>query len=135
MPPASTASLRVVALVSLFYDVAVGAALFFGRSLLTQWFGVPAPQPPIHVDLNAIFVTTIGIGYILPFRDPERYRAYLWLMGPILKGAGAAAFVLDYLWRGSPASYLLFALSDGSLALLTLAMLVRTTRRAAGPGR
>ena len=135
MSPASTASLRTVALVSLIYDVAIGAALFFARSLLTQRFGVPAPQPPIHVDLNAIFVTTIGIGYILPFRDPERYRAYLWLMGPILKGAGATAFVLDYLLRGSPASYLLVALGDGSLALLTLAMLVRTTNRVAVPGR
>ena len=41
-------------------------------------------------------------------------------MGPFLKGAGAIAFVIDYLARGSPASFLLFAASDGALALLTL---------------
>ena len=35
-------------------------------------------------------------------------------MGPLLKGAGAIAFLLDYLFRGSPASFLLFAASDGS---------------------
>ena len=41
-------------------------------------------------------------------------------MGPLLKGAGAAAFVIDYIVRQSPRSFLLFALSDGTLALLTL---------------
>ena len=34
-------------------------------------------------------------------------------MGPLLKGAGAVAFLLDYLFRGSPPSFLLFAASDG----------------------
>ena len=106
-----------------------------GRGLLITWFGVPAPQPPIHADLNAIFVTAVGIGYLLPYRDPERYRAYLWLMGPLLKGAGAIAFVLDYLFRGSPSSFLLFAISDGVLGLVTLIALVRTRNTAASPGR
>ena len=46
-------------------------------------------------------------------------------MGPILKGAGAAAFTLDYLLRGSPKSFLLFAASDGALAALTLYALLR----------
>jgi hypothetical protein len=54
-------------------------------------------------------------------------------MGPLLKGVGALVFVLDYLFRGSPPSFLLFAASDGALALVTLIVLVRTTRRAAGP--
>jgi hypothetical protein len=52
----------------------------------------------------------------------------MWVMGPGLKGGGAAAFVLDYLLRNSPRSFLLFAASDGALALLTLAAL--TVRRA-----
>ena len=103
-----------------------------GRGWLVEWFGVPAPQPPIHADLNAVFVTVVGVGYLLPYRDPERYRAYLWLMGPLLKGVGALAFVLDYLLRGSPRSFLLFAASDGALALVTLVALVRTTSKPAG---
>lgn len=135
MASGSLGGVRAVAVASGIYDVAVGAALLFGRSVLVQWFGVPAPQPPIHADLNALFVATVGLGYVLPFRDPERYRAYLWLMGPLLKGAGAAAFLLNYFLRGSPASFLLFALGDGSLALITLAVLVRTTNRTAGPAR
>lgn len=118
--------MRAVAGISLLYDVGVGLTLFFFRDLLQLWFGVPPPQPPIHVDLNAIFLTSIGVGYLLPVRDPVRYRAYMWIFGVALKAAGAVAFVLDYLMRGSPASFLLFAVSDGTLALVTLAALVRT---------
>ena len=44
---------------------------------------------------------------------------YLWVMGPLLKGVGALAFVLDHIVRGSPRSFLLFAASDGALALWT----------------
>jgi hypothetical protein len=50
----------------------------------------------------------------------------MWVMGPGLNGAGAAVFLLDDLLRGSPRSFLLFAASDGALALLTLIALVRT---------
>jgi hypothetical protein len=47
-------------------------------------------------------------------------------MGPLLKGGGAALFVIDYLLRGSPASFLLFAAADGTLAAWTLWALIRT---------
>jgi len=49
---------------------------------------VPAPAPAIHADLNGLFALAIAAGYLLPYRDPDRYRAYLWIMGPMLKGAG-----------------------------------------------
>lgn len=123
--------MRTIALVSGIYDLSVGLTLFLFRGVLQTWFGVPAAVPPIHVDLNAVFATVIGIGYLLPYRDPDRYRGYLWVMGPLLKGAGAAAFILDYLLRGSPASFLLFAASDGTLALVTLVALLRTRGRSA----
>lgn len=63
-----------------------------------------------------------------PWRDPIRYRGYLWVMGPLLKGAGAGLFVADYWLGGSPPSYLLFAASDGTLALVTLWALLRVRR-------
>ncbi len=127
--------MKRLALISGLYDLSVGVLLFFFRGVLQTWFGLPAPVPAIHVDLNAIFVTAIGIGYLLPYREPDRYRGYMWVMGPILKGAGAAAFVLDYVMRGSPPAFLLFAASDGALALVTLIALVRTTSKSAAPGR
>ena len=117
--------LSAIALASGIYDILVGVSLAAGRPFLQALFGLPAPSPPIHADLNALFVTTVGLGYWWPYRDPVRYRWYLWLMGPVLKGAGAAIFVADYLLRGSPASFLLFAACDGVLALVTLVALLR----------
>ena len=121
--------LRTIALVSGMYDIAVGVSLALGRPLLMSLFQLPAPVPPIHADLNALFVTAVGIGYWWPYRDPDRYRWYLWLMGPVLKGAGAATFVADQMLRGSPRAFLLFAACDGTLALLTLYALVRRNQK------
>jgi hypothetical protein len=121
--------LSLVAGISGLYDFVVGAFLLLAPQTLASLFGVPAASPPIFSDLNALFLMSIGIGYVLPWREPDRYRGYLWVMGPILKGAGAIAFLLDYAFRGSPASFLLFALSDGTLAVLTLWVLMKTSRR------
>ena len=111
-----------MAAVSGLYDAVAGAAMLAGRPLFARWFGVPLPDPPIHADLNGIFLLSIAAGYLIPYRHPDSRegRAYLWVMGPLLKGAGAAAFVLNYSVRHSPPSYLLFAASDATLALLTL---------------
>ena len=117
---------RTIAAVSGIYDGLVGVVMLAGRPLLAQLFSVSLPTPPIHADLNGLFLLSIAAGYLIPYRDPQSSsgRAYLWIMGPLLKGAGAAAFVIDYVVRQSPRSFLLFALSDGTLALLTLAALV-----------
>jgi hypothetical protein len=121
-------SCRTIAAVSGIYDALVGVAMLAGRPLLSQLFGVPLPKPPIHADLNGIFLLAVAFGYVIPFRQPDSAagRTYLWVMGPLLKGFGAAAFVLDYVVRHSPASFLLFAASDGALALLTLWALTRS---------
>jgi hypothetical protein len=112
--------LSLVAGISGLYDCVVGAFLLLAADSMASIFGVPPAQPRIFSDLNGLFLLAVGAGYYFPWRDPVRYRGYLWIMGPGLKGAGAAAFVLDYLYRGSPASFLLFAASDGALALVTL---------------
>lgn len=120
---------RTIAAVSGIYDASVGVMMLVGRPLLAQLFAVSLPSPPIHADLNGIFLLSIACGYLIPYRHPHSSggRAYLWIMGPVLKGAGAAAFLLDYAIRHSPRSFLLFALSDGALALLTLAALVTSS--------
>ena len=112
--------LRIVAAVSGIYDGLVGIVMIAGRPLLARLFDVPLPVPPIHADLNGVFLLAVAVGYLIPYRDPERGRGYLWVMGVLLKGAGAAVFVLDHLVRQSPASFLLFAASDGTLAAVTL---------------
>jgi hypothetical protein len=109
-----------IAAISGLYDGVVGALLLCVPGWLAHTFGVPPASPRIFSDLNGLFLIAVGAGYYLPWRNPSQYRGYLWVMGPFLKGAGAAAFLLDYFLRGSPSSFLLFAASDGTLALITL---------------
>lgn len=121
-------ALKAVAAVSGAYDVALGLALLGARPVLMRLFDLPAPVPPIHADLNGLFALAIGVGYWWPYHDPERYRGYLWVMGPALKGIGAAWFVADHFWRGSPASFLAFAAGDGVIAAVTACVLLASRR-------
>ena len=126
--------LRLIAAISGIYDAAVGLFLLFGADRMAALFGVAPARPPIFSDLNALFLLAVGAGYYWPWRDPRGARWYLWVMGPGLKGAGAAAFVLDYfVRRQSPASFLLFAASDGTLAVLTLVALLSSRSEATQP--
>jgi hypothetical protein len=122
----SVQSCRRVAALSGIYDATVGVAMLTGRPFLAQAFGVPLPAPAIHADLNGVFLLAVAAGYVIPYREPGSAggRAYLWVMGPFLKGLGAVAFVADHVVRHSPSSFLLFAASDGALALLTLLALI-----------
>jgi len=122
--------LSAVAAVSLLYDLSAGIILFFATDHMASWFGVSPPDPILFAKLNGLFLMAVGLGYLQPLRAPDAHRAYLWVFGVLLKGGGAAVFLIDHYINGSPASFLLFALSDGTLALVTLAALL--TRR--GPG-
>ena len=83
--------------------------------------------------MSKTVLLAVAAGYVIPYSDPESRggRTYLWVMGPLLKGGGALAFVLDFLVRHSPRSFLLFAVSDGTVAALTLWALLTTRQRAA----
>lgn len=115
-----------MAAVSGVYDGIVGLVLLLAADQFAALFGVAPAQPRIFSDLNALFLLAVGAGYYWPYREPAGARWYMWVMGVGLKGAGAAIFLADYFFRHSPASFLLFAASDGALALLTLAALAGT---------
>jgi hypothetical protein len=125
---APSSFVRVMAAISGVYDGSVGLFLLLAADRFASLFGVAPAQPPIFSDLNALFLLSVGAGYYWPYRDPGGARWYMWVMGPGLKGAGAIAFLADYFLRHSPASFLLFAASDGALAVLTLLALVRSRR-------
>jgi len=127
--------LRLIAAVSGIYDAAVGLFLLLAADRFAALFGVEPAHPPIFSDLNGLFLIAVGIGYYWPYRDPGRARWYLWVMGPGLKGAGAIAFLADYVVRHSPASFLLFAAGDGTLAVLTLIALVGAGQRSTSARR
>jgi hypothetical protein len=120
--------LSVVAGISLAYDLSAGLLLLAATDSMASWFGVPVPTPVIFAKLNGLFLIAVGLGYLLPLFDPVRYRGYLWVFGPLLKGAGAITFIVDYFVNESPASFLLFAFTDGALAVATLWALLRNDR-------
>lgn len=115
----------VVACISLIYDLSIGLALLAATDRFASLFGVAVPEPRLFLTLTGVFLVCVGLGYLQPMRDPERHRAYLWVFGPVLKGAGATIFIWEHLVNGAPGSYLLFAATDGALALATLMALLR----------
>lgn len=114
-----------VARISLVYDVALGVALLAAADRVAALFGMPVPEPRLFVTICGLLLLCVGLGYLPATRDPDRHTTYLWIFGPLLKGGGSAIFLLDVLVSGSPTSYLLFAATDGTLALLTLIALLR----------
>lgn len=120
--------LSTVAAISGLYDFVAGALLLLGRDYITPLTGIDTAGPPLFAHLNALFLMAVGIGYVLPWREPERYRGYLWVMGPGLKGAGAALFVYEYVRLAAPPSVLLFAASDALVAGMTIFALMSAPR-------
>jgi hypothetical protein len=116
-------ALSVVAGISLVYDLVIGLALLAAPDSFASLFGVVVPEPRIFVTLLGVFLVCVGLGYLPPLRDPARHRAYMWVFGVLLKTAGASVFIGYYVVGNAPSSYLLFAATDGTLALATLAAL------------
>ena len=122
-------SLRLLALVSAAYDLALALPLLFAAEAMARAFGAPAPHPVVNAELNGVFTLSLAAGYLWAAGDVEARRGYLWIAGVLAKGLGAALFLLDHFARGSPATFLLFAATDGGLALLTAFLLLARQAR------
>jgi hypothetical protein len=129
-PVNETRGLRALALVSAVYDLALGIPMLVAAPAIARVMGAGAPSPVINAELNGLFTVTLALGYFWAARDVEARRGYLWIAGVFAKAAGALLFVVDHFARGSPDSFLLFAATDGTLALATLALLLRAPTRA-----
>jgi hypothetical protein len=121
-----TGTLRTLALVSGVYDLLLAVPMLLAAPQVAALMGAPPPVPLINAQLNGVFTLSLAAGYFWAARDVEGRRGYLWVAGVLAKGLGAALFVLDHFQHGSPASFLLFAVTDGTLAVLTLILLRRT---------
>ena len=126
-------SLRALALLGGAYDLAVSLPLLFAPELTARLFGAPPPVPVLNAQLNGLFALTLALGYFWCAREVEARRGYLWVAGVFVKILGAGLFIGDHFLRGSPSSYLLFAATDGSIGLLTLAALLRVSKPSSAP--
>ena len=115
--------LKKLAIVSGVYDLALALPMLFAAPKMAVLFGAPPPVPLLNAQLNGVFTLSLAAGYFWAASDPEARRGYFWVAGVLAKGLGAALFVLDHFTQGSPAAFLLFAATDGGLALVTLALL------------
>ena len=121
-------------LVSGVYDLALAIPMLLFARPLAAAMGAPAPVPLVNAQLNGIFTLTLAAGYFWAARAVAARRGYLWVAGVLAKGLGSALFVVDHLREGSPSSFLLFAATDGMLAVLSALLLLRTPSTAgAGP--
>ncbi len=107
------------------YDLLLAAPLLLLPVVTARLFGAPDPVPVVNAQLNGVFTLSLGVGYFWAMTDVEARRGYLWVAGVLAKTLGATVFVLDHLLRGSPPTFLVFAACDGTLALLTFALLRR----------
>jgi hypothetical protein len=118
-------SLRTLALVSGVYDLVLAVPMLVAAPFMASLFGAPPPVPVLNAQLNGVFTLSLAFGYFWAARDPEARRGYFWVAGVLAKGLGASLFVLDHFTQGSPTAFLLFAATDGTLALLTLGLLLK----------
>lgn len=121
-------SLRALAIVSGTYDLVLGILMLLAAPALARLFSAPEPEPLVNAQLNGVFTLSLAVGYFWAAADPGARRGYLWIAGVLAKGLGAALFVWDHFSEGSPASFLLFAATDGTLALWTLALLLQPAK-------
>lgn len=120
--------LRALSYVSGAYDLALALPMLLAPVATAALFGSPAPVPVVNAQLNGVFTLSLAVGYFWAARDPLARRGYLWVAGVLAKFLGVAVFVADHFLNESPASFLLFALTDGTLGMLTLGMLLSAPR-------
>jgi hypothetical protein len=117
--------LRALAWVSGVYDLLLALPMLFAARETARLFGAPDPVPVVNAQLNGVFTLSLAVGYFWAAAAPEERRGYFWVAGVLAKSVGATLFVIDHFTNGSPTSFLLFATTDGALALVTLGLLLR----------
>lgn len=119
--------LKRVAWVSGVYDLLLGLPMLLAAPVVARLFGAPPPVPLVNAQLNGVFTLALAAGYFWAAGDIVARRGYFWVAGVLAKSLGALLFLVDHWTQGSPTIFLVFALTDGSLAAWTLWALRRPT--------
>lgn len=109
------------------YDIVLGAAYFVLYPTLYARFGVTLPNHPGYVQLNALFVAIMGVGFWMVANAPARNRDMITL-GALFKAA-YAGIVFVYWARGMmPSMWLIWAVCD-TLFLVSFLVALRALPR------
>jgi hypothetical protein len=114
--------IRPLFIVAALYDILLGAAYFLVYPSLYAHFGIELPNHPGYVQLNALFVTIMGVGFWMVANAPARNRDLI-ALGSLFKVA-YAGIVFVYWARGlMPSMWLIWAVCDTLFLVAFLAAL------------
>jgi hypothetical protein len=120
--------IRPLFIVAALYDLGLGAAYLFLYPSLYARFGVALPNHPGYVQLNALFVMIMGVGFWMVANAPARNRDLI-LLGMLFKAAYAGVVFLYWARGMMPSMWLIWAVCD-TLFLITFAVAQRSLTRA-----
>lgn len=103
--------IRPLFVVAGLYDLILGLGYLFTYQALYRHFGVMLPNHPAYVQLNALFVTIFGIGFLLVAGAPERNRDIIRL-GILLKLAYSGIVLTYYFMGNMPSMWMIWAICD-----------------------
>ncbi|MFQ5768772.1 MAG: hypothetical protein ACE5ID_12435, partial [Acidobacteriota bacterium] len=104
------------------YDFLVGAAVLLLPDLLASGLGLPLPADQFYLRFIGVFLLGLGLIYLLPVLDPERYAAVAGLAG-VVRAMGCVFLAGAVGLYHRPGVFLLLAAADGSFAFVHLASL------------
>lgn len=108
------------------YDLAFGIAMLLAHERAAGILGIEPPDDPLYLRFGGLLLLVLGALYLLPARDPERYRGVA-----LVAAAGRLAgfLFLFAAWRaGRPPVFLGLCCADLTFALVHAFFLARTRR-------
>ncbi len=103
------------------YDMIVGLSLFFLYPVLyvvmsfldpnLEMCGPTSPEMG-HLKLNGIFMFFVGMGYLFPYMNYEKFKFYIPIFGIGLRGWGGAFLIYTNLAWGLSFIYTIFGAVD-----------------------
>jgi hypothetical protein len=112
---------RALILIAGVYDMLVGLGLFFLYPLLYILMSAVDPSLALfdetseamaHLKMNGVFMFFVGVGYLFPFVNYEKFKFYIPIFGVGLRTWGGGFLVFTNLWWGLSFTYTIFGAVD-----------------------
>ncbi len=115
----SLKAIKVLFWIAALYDLVLGLVFGLFYQPVYARFGVELPNHPGYVQLSAMFIFIIGVGFSLVARNPRENRQII-LLGILMK-IGFCLVVFSHLFFGTvPPIYVPFAVMDSVFLILFL---------------